>query len=95
MAGEPVRVKAYGLRYFTKAGYLKLQVVVFAVFGLLLIFAFLWEPKGFWATNPIFANSRWFVLLFMALELGETVVMLRKFQNKERALASSRPYKPR
>jgi len=95
MTGEPVRIKAYGLRHFTRPGYVQLQVVVFAIFALLLIFAFLWQPTGIWASNPIFTNLTWIVPLFIVLELAETIVMLRKFQSKERALESSLPNQPR
>jgi len=73
----------------------QLQVVVFAILALLLIFAFLWQPTGIWASNPIFTNLTWIVPLFIVLELAETIVMLRKFQSKERALESSLPNQPR
>lgn len=91
MEGEPVRVKAYGLRYFTKQSYVKLQAVVFGVFGLLLVFALTWQPTGVWANNFIFANLKWLVPLFIVLELAETGVMLQKFKQKERAMKRAQP----
>jgi acyl-CoA synthetase (AMP-forming)/AMP-acid ligase II len=83
-----IRVKAYGLIEFTKAGYLKVQAVVFTITFLLLGFALWWRPTGAWAASPIFANLAWFVLLILVLEAGETAVMLGKFRSREKAWKS-------
>lgn len=85
METSPVRIKAYGLMGFTRAGYIRVQAVVLVASVLLLLFALLWQPTGPWA-NPIFLYLEWWVLLVLIGEVGETIVMLRKFREKERRL---------
>ena len=86
VSSEPVRIKAYGLVVFTKSGYVKTQAVVLPLTVVLLVLAFLWQPTGLWAANPVFANLEWFLFLVLIAEFAETGVMLRKFKHKEAAL---------
>jgi len=81
---QPVKVKAYGLIPFTRRAYLTLQILLAVAFVAMLF-----------ATRPIFAkpgNSLGFVneyfvpiiMVILALEGIETVLMLTKFKKAER-----------
>lgn len=90
MASGPVRIKAYGLIEFTKAGYVKTQAVVLPLTVVLTLLAFLWRPSGALASNLVFGYLGWWFLLILIGETGETAIMLRKFREKEAALLSIR-----
>lgn len=85
MSSGQVRIKAYGLVEFTRSGYLKTQAIVLSLTVILIVLAFLWQPSGIWAANPVFAYLEWWLLLVLVAELAETGIMLRKFKEKEAA----------
>jgi hypothetical protein len=80
---RPVKVKAYGLIPLTRNGYLSLQIVLAVAFvalviGLRPVFAAPGHPWGF-------INEYWLLIIVvvLALEALETVVMLGKFRKAE------------
>ena len=91
MATRPVRVSAYGLIDFTKAGYLKVQAVMLVVTVLLIVAALVWQPTGVWPSNFFFGNLEWVFPIILLAELGETAVMLRKFREADAARRARPP----
>ena len=91
---QPVRVKYYGLLSLTRQQYLTVQSVLLVLFLILLAAVLaLPMPEGLRKaadTDPIarsvrwvWQNFLWLGLAALALEVIETVLMLRKFARKE------------
>jgi hypothetical protein len=101
---KPVTIKYYGLFSITKKTYVILQIVVFVV-ALVLIVYCLTLPEsprlGFDLNNPRRPrSSRWIlshllelVLLATFLEVLDAIFTLRAFARKEKELAGQRPGK--
>ena len=80
-----IKVKAYGLVNLTKRQYLIMQGIVFAILIAILTVSYV---SNFSASENIVIRYLGVVSgIAMALELLETVFMLRKFGNKARELS--------
>ena len=84
---QPVTVKAYGLIPFTKNAYIITQAIVFGVgipFAFILIYVV--ANTSFREFAPVF------IILFAVALVGEaieTIIMMRKFRQKERTARAS------
>lgn len=82
-ASDPIKIRAYGLVPLTKTAYLRVQVVAFAVFLLALIASLVLPVPAGWQEYPLFEFMPLIVAGLGVLEGIETLLMLRKFREKE------------
>jgi hypothetical protein len=81
---DPVKVKAYGLIPLTRTAYLSIQVVMAVAFVVVLLATrFLFAAPGH-PLHFLYAHTLLVIVVLLALEGVETVVMLAKFRSAER-----------
>ena len=71
------KIKAYGLINFTKRQYIVTQVIVFSLLAIILFVSYLYAFSS--SENIVIKYTAVICVVVLTLEVFETVVMLKKF----------------